>query len=682
MCSKRESLILTLLHLLHYKTIIFLLSSNLQKLFWAISSALRLHGVHRTHTDFSRMASLLAMHYMEVRESMTSAPSCGTSEHMLQVVSSKAPDVVKAERTEKLGQEENLGHKKILKKEERLNKELFRDATASLNVRRSLCDSLTANRQAQDDKPKQSKRVPSARKSLSFDTLDPKTSSGTTSEDCVENVDCKQQQLEAKGNDSKWRGNGENVPLACAKRVSRSLFLSPKDEVKSAKKDACEQTNGVEEQAGCAKHCDENDDTYEERRKGDKTDVSNIDDKFQPTSSEISSVPSISAVSSTLEADNEASRTSDATNLSEQANSIDTPLTSNISLRGIERRIAASANETLKVDSGSSESYDFHPRVLRERKGAARQAAPQEVKRNRKSLSLSKRASRSSSSESVDTSNFLGGNVTTANIASEIIHNGCSKDLLRMEPKVVLSPLKLQSSLVSAESNTASKSTFGSPPFIVDSTLTPAHSPFLGFPSKDDLNSSGEAVDESNSIVKVPDGSSEEGNNSEIGNSKANMEEKVITPLLEAAILESSVCVGSGSSNSTDIDLSFRGRIESLKPSTESENAIDLDLSMNLNVSANLLNIDENKEKSPVLEKWAERASRSAQKSMIQLEDASNPVNVEEAVPVSQKSSEHPVEESMLPWDESQMDGVSQCSTNLYERFCSIFDPSSQQGAS
>lgn len=672
-----------------------------RKLFWAITSALRPHGITRIHSDFTRMCSLLAFHYIEVRSNMTGPLPASTSEHMLQVVSSKAVEVIHSEKTGKSGQEENLGGGRIPKKEERSNKELFRDATASLNVRRSLCVSLSSNQQALNDKPKQTKRVPSARKSLTFDSMDPKTSSGTASDESMERSDCKQQ-LECKGNDAKWRVNGENVPLANAKRVSRSLFLSPKDELKTSKKDACEQTCAPESQSGCVKNCDEADAKNEEKKKNGILDMNTIEDKLLPTSSEISSVPSVSAVSSTLEADNEASRTSDATNFSEPVNSVDAPprLTlvpgdANMIFKENghpEKLISTGLTESLRTDSGSSECNDnLPPRILRETKErTARLTGSVPVRKSfRLSLSLSKRSSRSSSCDSNDqgknTSHRLSQRSFSLNTTMETTDNNCVDDAqLKMEPKIVLSPLKLPSPLACAESNTTSKSTFGSPPFIVDST-TPVHSPFLGFPSKDDLNSSGEAAEESN---KMPDGSSEEGNNSEPGGEKANLEEKVITPLLEAAVLESSVCVGSGSSHSTDADLSFRGRIESLKPTNDSEIEMKLDLDMNINVSANILNIDENKEKSPVLEKWAERASRSAQKSCVSPDDSIDPmgaegpmINNQSAAP-SLKQSEHPVEESMLPWDESQLEGVSQCSTNVYQKFCSIFDPSSQQGNS
>lgn len=619
-----------------------------RKLFWAIMSALRTHNINKSHPDFTRLTSILAFHYIEVRSNLTGPPPSSTSEHMLQVVSVKASEILQAERT---GQEENLGAGKLLKKEGS-GKELFRDATASLNVRRSLCVSLSSsNHQLPDDKPKQTKRVPSARKSLSFEGIDPRSSSGVVNEEAVEKPESKYQ-LDSKANDAKWRGNGENVPLASAKRVSRSLFLSPKDDVKAAKKDAFEQSSAPEDESNSNKGCDEAvatiDTKSDDCKKPAVVQNNDVDERLQTISETSSSIQSNSAGSSTLEADNEASRTSDTVHYSQ-----------------------------------------FIPtRVLRETKErVARQTVLPTRRTTRLSLSLSRRELRSSSSDSVEQDPAFDNHVADKSILSSKVTdnllNSAAYASVNFEPLVVLSPLKVPSPLkapspsVSAESTTTSKSTFGSPPFIADSTLTPVHSPFLGFPSKDDPNTSGEAAEESDSIVKVPDGSSDEGNLSEPHCAKANLEEKVITPLLEAAILESSVCIGSGSSHSTDADLSFRGRIECLKPTYTGETALNL-LNMNLNVSENLLNMDENKEKSPVLEKWAERASRSAQKGCILSEDTNDSVAQEASVPVPEKT----VEESMLAWDcmESQMEPVSQCSTNMYEKFCSIFDPSSHQG--
>ncbi|XP_034237294.1 uncharacterized protein LOC117642829 [Thrips palmi] len=671
-----------------------------RKLYWAITSALRSHGINnRTHSDFIQITSDLAYHYIKVRANMTGPPPASTSEHMLQVVTAKAAEVIQAVRAGKTGQEENLGGNKVQRKEERPNKELFRDATASLNVRRSLCVSLsTSNHQLSDDKPKQTKRVPSARKSLSFDAIDPRPSSGTLSDEPAEKGESKYQ-LDSKGNDSKWKVNGENVPLASAKRVSRSLFLSPKDDVKTTKKDACEQTCGSDNKFNSIKQtCEEAmdivDHKSEEMKKSGAIETSEVDDRHPHTSSEVSSIPSVSAESSTLEADNEASRTSEATNLSEHANSVDAStnlalLQSNTVGRVnglLEKSNVLGISDNLKVDSGSSESCEYaQTRVLRDTKErVARHTVVPARRITRLSLSLSRRELRSSSSDSTDqdpapTSSHLDQKATLLKKGAENnlinIAHGVSTNLV---PTVVLSPLKLEQHHTS-ESNNTSKSTFGSPPFIVDSSLTPAHSPFLGFPSKDDLNSSGEAADGSDSTTKA-DGTSDEGNLSRSEAIKIDIEEKVITPLLEGAVLESSVCVGSGSSPSTDVDLSFRGRIESLKPSIASETAISLDLGMNLNVSANILNMDENHEKSPVLEKWAERASRSAQKSCIPVEEVIDTVAQDVPLTALQKPTDHSAEESILQWEESQYDGTSQCSTNMYEKFCSIFGPSSHQG--
>lgn len=630
---------------------------------------------------------------------MTGPPPASTSEHMLQVVTAKAAEVIQAVRAGKTGQEENLGGNKVQRKEERPNKELFRDATASLNVRRSLCVSLsTTNHQLSDDKPKQTKRVPSARKSLSFDAIDPRPSSGTLSDEPAEKGESKYQ-LETKANDNKWKVNGENVPLASAKRVSRSLFLSPKDDAKTTKKDACEQTCASDNKLSSMKQpCEEAMDVVdlknEDIKKSNAIETCEVDDRHTMTSSEVSSIPSVSAESSTLEADNEASRTSEATNLSEQAHSVDTsnniaslPSNTLVKTNGLlEKSNILSLSDNLKADSGSSESCEFpQTRVLRDTKErVARHGSLPARRITRLSLSLSRRELRSSSSDSADqdhapTSSNLDEKSTlikkNAANNSNYSAQGISANLV---PTVVLSPLKLEQHHAS-ESNTTSKSTFGSPPFILDSSLTPAHSPFLGFPSKDDLNSSGGAADGSDSATKA-DGTSDEGNLSRSEVIKVDLEEKVITPLLEGAVLESSVCVGSGSSPSTDADLSFRGRIESLKPSIVSETAISLDLGMNLNVSANILNMDENNEKSPVLEKWAERASRSAQKSCISVEEVIETVTEDVPNTVLQKSTNHSAEESILQWEESQYDGASQCSTNMYEKFCSIFGPSSHQG--
>ncbi|KAK3914011.1 Dihydroorotase [Frankliniella fusca] len=651
-----------------------------RKLFWAITSALRSHNISRNHQDFTRLSSMLAYHYIEVRSNMSGPAPASTSEHMLKVVSSKAAEVIQVENTEK---SENLVSSKLQKKEERSNRELFRDATASLNVRRSLCVSLTSANQLSEDKPRATKRVPSARKSLSFDAIDPKATSGTCNEDHIEKGEVKFQ-LDGKGKDPNWKGNGENVPLSSAKRVSRSLFLSPKDELKSAKKDACEQTNGPGNQSSSHTTNDSAEiinHKIEESKKSSPSDVCDVDEKPPQAGSDLSSIPSFSAASSTLEADNEASITSEATNVSEQANSNDVHnhlpgAYPNIPLKD-KTYTMPSVSSYSRIESANMEASECVPtRVLRETKERILRACyPQPVRRSRKSLSLSKRELRSSSSDSVELDHAPTShhqeNPSASFAMAENCTSGVSTSSSTMEPVVVLSPLKLPSPSVSAESNNTSKSTFGSPPFIIDNTLTSALSPFLGFPSKEDLNSSG-GVDGTDSIAKVPDGSSEEGTNA-----KLVMEEKVITPLLEAGVLESSVCVGSGSSESTDADLTFRGRIESLKPSTSSDNAINLELGMNL--SSNLLNLDENKEKSPVLEKWAERASRSAQKSSLELVESVNDGTCGGSVALL-KPTENTAEESMLPWDESQLETVSQCSTNVFEKFCSIFDPSSHQG--
>ncbi|XP_026288186.1 uncharacterized protein LOC113213354 [Frankliniella occidentalis] len=661
-----------------------------RKLFWAITSALRSHNINRNHPAFTQLSSTLAYHYIEIRSNMDGPPPASTSEHMLTVVSSKAAEVIQAEKMEK---SENLGGNKVQKKEERSNRELFRDATASLNVRRSLCVPLSTTNQHSEDKPKATKRVPSARKSLSFDAIDPKASSGVTgNEDHVENGDSKYQ-LDGKGKDSNWRGNGENVPLSSAKRVSRSLFLSPKDEIKTAKKDASEQTSAAENQSSSVTTNDTGADIIDCRSEENKksSEVCDVDEKPQQAGSELSSIPSVSAASSTLEADNEASRTSEATNISEQTYSNDAqnhtacpdhniPLKDNVMLDKTNVTSSSSANP--QADLGNTDSSECLPtRVLRDtRERILRACYVQPMRRTRKSLSLSKRELRSSSSDSIEqdhANNTHPQDRAAAPTPAETYTSSITTSALNMEPTVVLSPLKFPSPSVSAESNNTSKSTFGSPPFIPDNT-SPAHSPFLGFPSKDDHNSSGGGADGTDSTVKVPDGSSEEGNLSESTCAKLEMEEKVITPLLEAGVLESSVCVGSGSSQSTDADLTFRGRIESLKPSTFSENAINLELGMNL--SANLLNMDENKEKSPVLEKWAERASRSAQKSSLEfLAEGTNDVTSDDSAALV-KPTENTAEESMVPWDESQMEAVSQCSTNVFEKFCSIFGPSSHQG--
>lgn len=669
-----------------------------RKLYWAITSALRSHGIsNRTNSDFIQITSDLAYHYIKVRSNMTGPPPASTSEHMLQVVTAKAPEVILAVRAGKAGQEENLGGSKVQRKEERPNKELFRDATASLNVRRSLCVSLcSTNHQLSDDKPKQTKRVPSARKSLSFDAIDPRPSSGTLSDEPTDKGEGKYQ-LDSKGNDNKWKVNGENVPLASAKRVSRSLFLSPKDDVKTSKKDACEQTCVSESKLStikqpCEEAMDTTDHKSEDLKKSNAIETSEVDDRHPQTSSEVSSIPSVSAESSTLEADNEASRTSEATNLSEHANSVDAsnnlvslPSNTVLKVNGLlGKSNIPSLSDNLKVDSGSSESCEYAPaRVLRDTKERVARHAAFPARRITR-LSLSRRELRSNSSDSTDqdhahmSAHLEEKSTSMKKEAENNLNNtthGISSNLV---PKVVLSPLKLEQPHAS-ESNTTSKSTFGSPPFIVDSSLTPAHSPFLGFPSKDDLNSSGEAADGSDNTGKA-DGTSDEGNLSHSEAVKIDLEEKVITPLLEGTVLESSVCVGSGSSPSTDVDLSFRGRIESLKPSVASETAISLDLGMNLNVSANILNMDENKEKSPVLEKWAERASRSAQKSCIPVDEVIETVTQDLPAIAMQKPTDHSAEESILQWEESQYDGASQCSTNMYEKFCSIFGPSSHQG--
>lgn len=654
---------------------------------------------------------------------MTGPAPTSTSEHMLKVVSSKVGEVIQAYRASKTGQEENLGSSKMQKKEERSNKELFRDATASLNVRRSLCVSLSSSSvQPSDNKPKQTKRVPSARKSLSFDSIDPKTSSGTLSDEPVEKCESKYQ-LDSKGNDNKRRCNGENVPLASAKRVSRSLFLSPKDEIKAAKKDASEQTCASDTRSSTTKNTDEASDQAGQKNQvsssmsnGKPNGIDNCytDDRLQPTS-EVSSIPSVSAVSSTLEADNEASETSEATTLSELANSIDTSsnLASSINLQPKDNdelegpTLPIMITDNVKTDSASSESCEYIPtRILRgTRERVARLVAAQ-LGRTRKSLSLSKRELRSSSTDSVDPEplyvNQLSGN---SDVSASVVGSNMNDTAVvipqKLELKISLSPTKVASPIASTESTT-SRSAFGSPSFISENVCTALiRSPFLGFPPKEEYNLSGGAlsliVDGSDSILKVPvigegscwldttltpkpDVSSEDGNISQSDSGKLDLEEKVITPLLEAAVLESSVCVGSGSSHSTDADLTFRGRIESLKPSNVSDSALSIDLGLNLNVSANILNMDENKEKSPVLEKWAERASRSAQKNCASSDGTIEPVIHNNSVPVSGKSSENSVEESMLPWDESQLlDGASQCSTNMFEKFRSIFDSSSHQ---
>jgi len=176
-----------------------------QKLIWAVSQALRTEGISSKHPDFRACATALALHYDQVRREWIGPPPTSTSEHMLNVVSARVAEVVRAHRSKQAAASEPP----------------FRDATSSLNVG---ARAARPPREPPREPPLSlDRRIPSARKSLTFENFDDSSSKSNKSSDALKDA-----VKDAKCDDLRTN----------ARRVSRSLFGAENDGSKALPKDS------------------------------------------------------------------------------------------------------------------------------------------------------------------------------------------------------------------------------------------------------------------------------------------------------------------------------------------------------------------------------------------------------------------------------------------------------------